>query len=76
MRSTKKETPAVKEKDVCRIILDRNEVLAARISNLLIESAGKDLDEKHLRSLVAEIKAETTKSSNSTVDAIISLFSK
>jgi len=50
--------------------------LAARISNLLIESAGKDLDEKHLRSLVAEIKAETTKSSNSTVDAIISLFSK
>ena len=76
MRSTKKETAVVKEKDVCRIILDRNEVLAARISNLLIESTGKDLDEERLRSLVAEIKAETTKSSNSTVDAIISLFSK
>ena len=76
MRSTKKKSTDVKERDVCRIILDRNEVLASRISNLLIESAGKDLDEKQLRDLVSKIKAETVKSSNSTVDTIINLFSR
>ena len=64
----------VKQRDVCRMVLDRNEVLADQIATLILESVGNEVSNESLRDLIVKIKAETTKSSNSTVDAIINLF--
>ena len=64
----------VKQRDVCRMVLDRNEVLADQIATLILESVGNEVSNESLKDLIVKIKAETTKSSNSTVDAIINLF--
>ena len=66
----------INQRDVCRVILDRNEVLGTRITELVMEKAGNDIDPAALRDLVQLIRAETTKSSNATVDAVVNLFSK
>jgi hypothetical protein len=66
----------VSERDVCRIIMDRNEVLSSKIAEIVIAAVGNDTDSQKLKELVDKIKGETTKMTNTTLDAVIKQFSK
>lgn len=71
-----KNVKIIKERDVCRIIIDRNEVLASKISELIVAELGGDLDTGRLREVISKIKAETVMTTDTTVDAVIKLFAK
>ena len=71
-----KNVKIVKERDVCRIIMDRNEVLASKISELVVTELGGDLGTDRLREVISKIKAETTRTTDTTMDAVIKLFAK
>ncbi len=50
---------SVKENDVCRTIIDRNEVLSQKISQNIASELGSEVDNGKLRELLAKIRAET-----------------
>tara|TARA_R100000008_G_scaffold74193_1_gene52913 strand:- start:5351 stop:5560 length:210 start_codon:yes stop_codon:yes gene_type:complete len=67
---------SAKERDVCRLVIERNEVLSNQVKNLILEAAGSQLDQEVLKDLFGKVEAAQVSSTNGTVGAISNLFSK
>tara|TARA_R110000824_G_scaffold198468_1_gene382490 strand:+ start:356 stop:586 length:231 start_codon:yes stop_codon:yes gene_type:complete len=76
MNDTEEKMSVPKEREVCRLVIDRNEVMANQIKNIVIEIAGSKLTAEELKDVSNRVSAAQTTSTDGTVGAISKLFSK
>ena len=76
MNEKEEKMSSIKERDVCRLVIERNEVLSSQIKSLVIEAAGSKLDQEELKNLFSKVEAAQISSTDGTVGAISKLFSK
>jgi len=76
MNDVEEKMSVIKEREVCRLVIERNEVMADQMKNIVIEIAGSKLSPEELKEVSRRVSAAQTISTDGIIGAISKLFSK